>query len=114
MSVTICGEFQPNERYSRIRSSSLKPRYSRVLSPFIQKMAWCSTMIFGRAVVPEVQTMAPMSIGALRSGSCSASPGVSAQKNSSAGSRAPAADHWPKRIRGAGWSPIIRARSISL
>ena len=70
-------------------------------------MAWCRMMIFGRAVVPEVQTTRAWSIGSLRSGRLAGSPGVSAAKNSSSGSFLPSGDHRPKRTRGAGWSPTI-------
>ena len=34
--LNTCAEFQPNERYSRVRSSSVSPRNSRVSRPFIQ------------------------------------------------------------------------------
>ena len=91
MRLTICGEFQPNERYSRMRSSSVRPRIFQRVEAVHPEDGVVQTMIFGRAVVPEVQTMPAMSIGVVALGELRGVAARQRAKDSSCGSFAPPA-----------------------
>ena len=87
MRLTTCAEFQPNERYSSVRSSSRQSEASSVSRPVEPIGAVVVDHDLRPAVVPEVQKMQAMIVGVVALGQLSgAMPRGMARKKSSCGS----------------------------